>query len=77
MMINTNVLYPLADESTTGKSIMAMPTGEFREPKKGEWYLSGAIVEAYKARNDLTTKYWIAKRVKVEECIRVTKTLEG
>jgi hypothetical protein len=35
-------------------------SGEFREPKKGEWYLSGAIVEAYRSPNDLSTKYWIA-----------------
>lgn len=31
-----------------------------RCPKKGEYYLSGAIVTAYKAPNDLTTPYFIA-----------------
>lgn len=35
-------------------------TGEFRPPRKGEWYLSGAIVAAYQAPNDLSTPYWIA-----------------
>lgn len=35
-------------------------TGEHRCPRKGEWYLSGAIIEAYKAPNDLTTAYPIA-----------------
>lgn len=35
-------------------------TGEFRPPRKGEWYLSGAIVQAWKAPNDLSTPYWIA-----------------
>ncbi len=38
-------------------------TGEFRPPKKGEYYLSGAIVEAYRAPNDLSTPYWIASFV--------------
>ena len=32
-------------------------TGEFREPKAGEFFLSGAIPEAYKAPNDLSTSY--------------------
>jgi len=33
----------------------------FRSPSKGEWYLSGAIVEGYKAFSDLTMKYWVVK----------------
>lgn len=36
-------------------------TGEFRRPQEGEWYLSGAIVEAYMAPRDLSIPYWIAK----------------
>lgn len=31
-----------------------------RPPKKGELYLSGAKVTAYKAPSDLTTPYFIA-----------------
>lgn len=34
-----------------------------RPPKKGEYYLSGAKVTAYKAPNDLTTPYYIAVKV--------------
>ena len=34
---------------------------EFRSPKKGEWYLSGAIVEGYKAFDDLTVIFWVVK----------------
>lgn len=41
-------------------------TGAIREPKAGEWYLSGAIITAYRAPNDLGTKYHIAKIVKVK-----------
>jgi hypothetical protein len=33
----------------------------FREPKKGEFYLSGAVVQAWKAPNDLTTSYQIVE----------------
>jgi hypothetical protein len=45
---------------------MAKRTGEFREPKAGEWYLSGAIVTAYRAPNDLTQKFHIATVVKIK-----------
>lgn len=32
---------------------------ERRPPKKGEYYLSGAIPTAYKAPNDLSTPYMV------------------
>lgn len=38
-------------------------TGEVRAPKAGEWFLSGAIIEAYRAEHDLTTTYPIAQPV--------------
>lgn len=38
-------------------------TGEFRKPKAGEFYLSGALVSAWYARNDLDSAYWIARKV--------------
>jgi hypothetical protein len=41
-------------------------TGEFRPPMKGEHYLSGAIVEVYQARADLTTPYHIATMVRTK-----------
>jgi hypothetical protein len=37
-----------------------------RKPKKGEWFISGAIPEAYQAPNDLNTKYYIAELKRVE-----------
>lgn len=37
----------------------AIKTGEFRPPKKGEYYLSGAFPVAYKAPNDLSIAYYI------------------
>jgi hypothetical protein len=45
--------------------IVAVRTGEKRPPKKGEWYLSGAIIHAYQAGQDLTCEYHIARLVKV------------
>lgn len=50
----------------------AVATGEFRPPRKGEWYLSGAIVTAYKAANDLGMSFHIAKLAKVEKIITET-----
>jgi hypothetical protein len=46
--------------------LRACDSGEFRNPKKGEYFLSGAIVEAYRANKDLLTPYHIAKIVSVE-----------
>lgn len=41
-------------------------TGEYRPPRKGEYYLSGAIVAAYRAPNDLSTAYWIARELNMQ-----------
>jgi len=35
---------------------------EYREPKKGEFYLSGAIPKVYRAENHLSSKYHIMKK---------------
>lgn len=58
--------YPVASEylfkRAFGKRhVRAVPTGEKRKPKKGEWYLSGAIVEAYLAPADLNHPFHICK----------------
>lgn len=49
--------------------LRAVSTNEFRPPRKGEWYISGAIPEAYRAPNDLSTPYMIAHIVMVEKTI--------
>jgi len=36
----------------------------YRPPKKGEYYLSGAIVEAYRAPNDFSTPYLVVVKTK-------------
>jgi hypothetical protein len=43
----------------------AIRTGEMRPPKAGEWYLSGAIPEAYRTKHDLTSNYHILRLVRV------------
>jgi hypothetical protein len=82
----TEQLFPLADYylgdkrfrlpengGTISQSLLrAKLTGEFRCPKQDEWYISGAISEAYKTRCDLSSKFWIAKIVLIEK-----KTIEN
>lgn len=57
--------FPLADghHHERHRGMVAVDTGEMRPPRKGEWFLSGAIVEAYQAPNDLTMAYHIARLV--------------
>jgi hypothetical protein len=35
----------------------------YRAPKKGEYYLSGAIPMAYRALNDLSSEYFVVRPV--------------
>lgn len=35
--------------------------GETRPPRRGEWYLSGAIPCAYRAKNNLSASYTIVR----------------
>ena len=56
--------------------IMARRIGEFRSPKAGEYYLSGAVPLAWRAPNDFTVAYHICelvqtKRVETEHVIEV------
>ena len=80
MRIETSKLYPIADwAQLPGRPFYAprhrgQLTGEFRAPKAGEWFLSGAIPEAYYAPNALTTSYHILKIVRVKELLLVVPT---
>jgi hypothetical protein len=57
-----------------GGNIRAVATGEFRPPRRDEWFLSGAIITAYQALNDLSTPYYIAELVEIE--VRVVKRIK-
>lgn len=59
-------------EGASWNTIQAVWNGKpGRPPKKGEWFLSGADIYAYRAANDLTSTYHIARLVRVE-----TKTVQ-
>jgi len=60
-----------------GVVVRAVPTGKTRPPKKGEWFLSGAIVEAYRTNNDLSSPYQIARLVKLRRTITVNEVVEA
>lgn len=62
--------YSLADELTPNEEHMfglnarAMWTGDKRRPLKGEWYLSGSVIEAYRAPSHLSEQHQIARLVR-------------
>ena len=65
--LGTNrLIQPLPSSGISPSNIMAVLTGEKRTPKAGEWYLSGAIAEAYMAPNDLSDEFCIVRLVKVK-----------
>jgi len=55
------ITYPHADKCWINE--FAIRTGEFRNPMKGEWFLSGANPMAYLAPNDLSSPYHILELV--------------
>lgn len=86
MPVSATEFYHLADvpnkEETGGASLeerysrrdfRAVFTGEMRTPRKGEWYLSGTVIQAYKAKNDLSSSFHIAKVVKVKAQLTVVR----
>ena len=54
---------------------MVETTGEKRCPKAGEWYVSGAIPEGYRAEKDLSSPCMIARLVVVELCAVITRNV--
>lgn len=72
--MKTETLFPLVDHPTKAeltalgvtkrRHVKAQYSGEFRQPQGGEWYLSGAIVEAYRASKPLHGDFHIARLVK-------------
>jgi len=59
-------LYPLGDRPPgirlrDLRNLKAVSTGVKRCPLKGEWFLSGAVIHAYRAPNDLPNEYLIAE----------------
>jgi hypothetical protein len=81
MKIQHSDLFPIAFDSVrhvsrqiaNGEKAMAEYIGEYRPPRKGEWFLSGAKVEAYYAYNDISECRHIAKPIVVEHVTRTRK----
>jgi hypothetical protein len=57
-------IFPVHEAPLYLKERKCISTGEYREPKKGEVFISGAIPGGYIAFNNMSTKYYIAKPVK-------------
>jgi hypothetical protein len=66
--LRRDAYYPLGDDlpelPARPDGVRARWTGEQRAPRAGEWYLSGAIIAAYRARADMTAVYPIAELVR-------------
>ena len=56
------------------RRLMGKKTGEFRPPKRGEWFLSGAVPEGYRALADMDGSYHILELVACK--VKVTTTYE-
>ena len=66
-MVGSGVIHSyLYVKGVSAHKVRARWTGEKRPPRKGEWYLSGAVITAWQAPNDLSTPYHIAELVEVE-----------
>lgn len=63
----------LAEIATDRGRVAARWTLETRAPKRGEWFLSGATVEAYRAGADLDSVYPIARLVRAKVTQRVVE----
>lgn len=55
-----------------GVYVRAVKTGEFRSPKRGEWYLSGAEPFAFRASTDYVTKFHIVKLQTIKRTSTIT-----
>lgn len=70
-IVKTGELYPVAlsegmPRGYPRRTTRVRATAEFRPPRKDEWFLSGSIVEGYRAYNDMTTPYRIGELVRGE-----------
>lgn len=80
----SRTFYPLGDRVPgsrmgDGKQYHGIRTGEFRAPRAGEWYLSGAYPEAYRAKNDLDVQYHICEivRTRTKHIIDIVRVEES
>lgn len=71
-------LFPIASYYDLAQSRMVHPKeiltsfrieyiGAFREPRAGEWFISGAIPEGYFTNTDLSIRHPIGRLVRIKE----------
>lgn len=68
-LYNVQDIVPLDAYDRLGRhmvDIRAIKTGITRPPKKGEWFISGAVPEAYQAKEDMTEPRPIALLVRIK-----------
>ena len=87
-MIRKGEVFPLYESSlevvkwnkinkTKTKYIAAQYIGEIRKPKTGEWFISGAVAEAYLCNHNFASSaYHICKLVIVTEEVIIHKHIE-
>jgi len=78
--LELNEIYELnkpLQENIEFKRYSVASTGIFREPKKGEWFISGAIPKGYKAPNNLSQKYYIGVPIIYRQIIDYEILSEG
>ena len=61
-VLRRGYLYPV--RRADGAIWRAKWEGEKRPPRKGEWYFSGSVVEAYRSGGDMSYPYHIAELVR-------------
>jgi hypothetical protein len=62
-VLNTAEVRAAGTKSTF--QIRAVATGQYRQPKAGEWYVSGAVPTAYRSPSDLSQCYHIVQLVRI------------
>jgi len=83
--LSSTALYPVMDGLSKAEvqkfnakhpwspgNVRAVATGEKRCPKAGEWFLSGAVPGAYRAPNNLSAEYHIARLIRVSRQVIYT-----
>ena len=70
--------YPIASSNSLARPVRksdwrVKPTGEFRPPRAGEWFLSGATIEGYSTYVDLATPAHIGRLVRVKTITTVVE----
>ena len=65
----------LNEKMVLSHSVRGKWNGEKRIPKKGEWYLSGAEITAYRAPNDFANQTFHIAKLVLTETVTTTREI--